>query len=403
MSKFFKKSIFAGGLVAIVIAIFMLGIYLGYSNRPAAIKVLSVFNKQDPVVSQELDFNSFWKTWNIIESKYVSNDGLDKQKMLWGAISGLVGSLGDPYSSFFPPKEAGVFESSVRGDFEGVGMEIGIKNNILTVVAPLKGTPADMAGMKPGDKILKIEDTLTADLTVEEAVQLIRGEKGTKVALSILREGTEEPFQVEIVRDVIQIPVLETEKKDGGIFVINLFSFSGRSVNEFRNALREMIDSGSSKLILDLRGNPGGYLDAAVDIASWFLPMGDVVAREQFSDDHEELYRSKGYNVFNNLPMVILINEGSASASEIVAGALSEHGKATLVGKKTYGKGSVQEMISIENGSSLKLTIARWLTPNGKSISKEGLEPDISVEFTKEDYEAGRDPQMEKAIEVLNK
>ncbi len=402
MANFIKKSFFAGGLTAILLAVFACGIYFGYNNRPEAQKVISVLNKEDVMISQEIDFNSFWKTWNMIESKYVSSDGVDRQEMLWGATEGLVDSLNDPYSVFFPPKEAEIFESSVRGDFSGVGMEVGMRDNILTVIAPLKNTPAYNAGIKAGDKIIKIDDTISADLEIDEAVQLIRGEKGTTIKLTVLREGNgEEPLEIEVVRDKIEIPVLETEKKDDGVFVIRLFSFSGRSISEFRNALREMIESNSSKLVLDLRGNAGGYLEAAVDIASWFLPIGETVAREEFGDGSEELYTSKGYDIFDNLPMVILVNGGSASASEIVAGSLNEHGIATLVGKKTYGKGSVQELIPIEEGSSLKLTIARWLTPNGKSISKNGLDPDVEVDFTKEDFEAGHDPQMEKAIELL--
>ncbi len=402
MTNIIKKSFFAGGLTAILLVVFVGGIYLGYNNRPEAQKVISVLNKEDMIVSQEVDFNSFWKTWNFIESKYVSNNGLDKQEMLWGATEGLVASLNDPYSVFFPPKEAEMFESSVRGNFSGVGMEISTKNNILTVITPLKDTPAYRAGIKAGDIIIKIDDTLSADLTIDEAVQLIRGEKGTAVKLTILRKDNgDEPLEIEVVRDTIQIPVIETEIKEGGVFVIRLFSFSGRSMSEFRNALREMIESGSHKLVLDLRGNAGGYLEAAVDIASWFLPLGEVVAREQFGDGSEQIYSSKGYDIFRDLPMVILVNEGSASASEIVAGALNEHGIATLVGKKTFGKGSVQELIPVEGGSSLKLTIARWLTPNGKSISKDGLNPDEEVEFTAEDFEAELDPQMDKALEVL--
>jgi carboxyl-terminal processing protease len=401
MSNFIKKSFFWGGLTAVVIIVFIVGVYFGYNNRPEVDKITTLLNKENQVVLSETDFGPFWKTWNIIESKYVSNDGLDRQEMIWGAVSGLVASLGDPYSVFFPPQESEIFESSVRGDFEGVGMEIGIRDNLLTIIAPLKGTPAEKAGVKAGDKILKIDDVVTADMTIDEAVRLIRGERGTKVALSIFREGEKEPFQIEIVRDVIEIPVLETEQKEGGVFVIKLYNFSARSTIAFRQALREMINSKSSKLVIDLRGNAGGYFESAVDIASWFLPMGEVVARERFGDGREYLYRSKGYNIFNNLSLAILINQGSASASEILAGALREHGKATLVGEKTYGKGSVQELISINNGSSLKLTIARWLTPEGKSISENGLDPDIEVKLTKEDIEADRDPQMEKAIEIL--
>ncbi|MFC1756817.1 S41 family peptidase [Patescibacteria group bacterium] len=404
MFNFIKKSFPSGVFAAIIIAVFFAGVFLGYQNRPEVDKITSLLNKEDLMVlnnEQQFDFSSFWKTWSAVQEKYVSNDELDKQEMIWGSIAGLVASLDDPYSVFFPPKESEIFESTVRGDFEGVGMEIGARDGILTVVSPLKGTPAHRAGMKAGDKVLKIEEIFTSDLTIDEAVQLIRGERGTKVTLTVLREEIEEPFQVEITRDRINIPVIETSIKDGGIFVIELYSFSGKSTDSFRGALREFVGSDTNKLILDLRGNAGGYLESAIDIASWFLPIGEVVAREQFGDGEEQLYRSKGYDIFKDLPMVILVNEGSASASEIVAGALREHGKATLIGKKTYGKGSVQELIPIANGSSIKLTIARWLTPEGVSISKNGLEPDIEVEYSIEEFEAGLDPQMDKAIEVL--
>ncbi len=389
-------------MVAVVIGVFAIGVYLGYNNRPEVQKITGVLDKTPPPNFSDVDFEYFWKVWNIVESKYVASGEVNRKDMLWGAISGLVSSLGDPYSVFFPPKEAEVFESSVRGDFEGVGMEIGMNEGVLTVIAPLKGTPAEEAGIKAGDKILKIDATSTADINIDEAINLIRGEKGTFVTLTVLRKGEDQPLEIKVKRDVIQIPVLNTEQKEDGIFVISLYNFSSHSAEDFRQALREMVQSGSTKLILDLRGNPGGYLDAAVDICSWFLPAGDIVAREAFGNGDEQLYRSRGYDIFKNLPMVILVDQGSASASEITAGALSEHGIAKLVGQKTYGKGSVQELVdNIGDGSSLKITIARWLTPNGKSISKEGLNPDVSVEITKDDIANGKDPQMDKAIEIL--
>jgi len=222
------------------------------------------------------------------------------------------------------------------------------------------------------------------------------------VTLSIIRKGVPEPFDVDIVRDVITVPVIDIELKDG-VFVIALHSFTGTSPAAFRNALQEFVESGMPNLILDLRGNPGGFLEAAVDIASWFLPEGKVVVRENFGDEREErVYRSRGYDIFtDSLNFAILIDQGSASASEILAGALSEHGKATLVGDETFGKGSVQELIAITSDSSLKLTVARWLTPNGRSISEQKLSPDIPVEMTLDDFKAGTDPQLDRAIEYL--
>lgn len=383
-------------------SVFAGGVYVGYENRPEIEKVYGIFNKetQKPM---EIDFSPFWKSWNVINEKYVSSEEIDRQKMVWGAIKGLAESLGDPYTTFFPPVENETFKSEVKGEFGGVGIEIGMKKGVLTVIAALKGTPAYNAGLKAGDKILKIDNKETKDITLDGAVQMIRGEIGTVVKLTILSEGAEDSKEVGIKRATIQIPVIDTEARKDGIFVIKLYSFSEKSTTAFREALREMINSKSSKLILDLRSNPGGYLESSVDIASWFLPMGKVVAREQFSKEKENLYRSKGYDIFNNLPMVILVNGGSASASEILAGALQDHKIATVVGEKTFGKGSVQELINITDDTSLKITIAKWLTPEKKSISEKGLTPDIEVKFTKEDFESGKDPQMEKAIELLNK
>lgn len=356
-----------------------------------------------------VDFSSFWKVWNTINEKYIpastTADVVTDQDRVWGAISGLAESLGDPYTVFFPPVESELFESEVRGNFEGVGMEILAQDGAITVIAPLKNSPAENAGIRAGDRVIKIEDKVTSNLSTEDAVQLIRGKKGTPVNLTIFREEVKEPFEVSVVRDVINIPTIATKSLPGDIFVIELYSFSAQSPNLFRGALREFIISGSDKLILDLRGNPGGYLEAAIDMASWFLPTGKVVVREDFGgeDGREKIYRSKGYNIFNeNLKFVILVDNGSASASEILAGALVEHDLATLVGEKTFGKGSVQELINITSDTSFKVTVARWLTPDGTSISDGGLEPKHVVEFTLEDREAGRDPQLDKAVEVIN-
>ncbi|MBI2628418.1 MAG: S41 family peptidase [Candidatus Niyogibacteria bacterium] len=411
-----KKTVLGAVFFLSGVLIFLSGAYFGYNQRPAMEKILSVVNKDSKINSQaaaKINFEPFWKTWNAIEEKYVSNDGLSGQEMVWGAIEGMTKSLKDPYTVFFPPKEKEMFESQIRGDFEGVGMEIGIRNNILTVISPLKGTPAHRAGIKTGDMILKVDEKPTMDMTIDEAVRLIRGQKGTKVILIILRKGEEKTREISVIRDRIEIPAIETNgisRENSGkkyaaaekeIFIIRLFNFNENALAAFRGALREMALSGKNKLILDLRSNPGGYLEVAVDIASWWLPMGKIVAKEKFSDGRETLYRSKGYGALRDIPTVILLNEGSASASEILAGALNEHGKATLVGEKTFGKGSVQEIVPITKETFLKVTIARWLTPNGRSISEKGLEPDVTVAITAEDEAANRDPQMEKAIELL--
>lgn len=399
-----KKAIFWGIAAGLMAAVFITGVYLGYSNRPAVAKITSLFNKETGIINPgQLDFSPFWTVWNTVETKYADRSSIDRQKMVWGAMEGMVSALGDPYSVFFPPKETELFETSVKGEFSGIGIEIGMRDGTLTVIAPLKNTPAYQARLKASDKILEINATSTQGMTVDEAVFLIRGQRGTPVILTIGREGEKQPLEIKIIRDIIQIPVLDTEKKENGIFVIRLYNFSENSPDAFRGALREMIDSGSDKLILDLRGNAGGYLEASVDVASWFLPAGKIVAIEDFGNSDQENYRSRGYDIFRNLPFVILVNEGSASASEILAGALQDYKIATLVGTKTFGKGSVQELISVAGDTSLKLTIARWLTPSGRSISEKGLEPDVEVKMTEKDYDEKKDPQMQKAIEILNK
>lgn len=391
------------GLVLIG-AVFYVGYYAGTQSAPARITGVENASEGQP---ESVDFSAFWKAWSILEEKYVpastSAETVDSQAKVWGAIEGLAASLGDPYTVFFPPVESKLFESDIRGNFEGVGMEIVAQDGAITVITPLKGSPADRAGLQPGDKIIRIDGKDTLDLSTEKAVQIIRGEKGTPVVFTVFREGGE-PFNVTVIRDVINIPTINTEQLAGGIFLIELYNFSATSPNLFRGALREFIESDSNKLVLDLRGNPGGFLEAAIDMASWFLPAGKVIVREDFGGGKtERVYRSKGYDIFNdNLEFVILVDGGSASASEILAGALSEYDEAILVGDKTFGKGSVQELVSITPETSLKVTVARWLTPNGTSISEGGITPDSVIKRTREDIEAGRDPQLERAIEILS-
>ncbi len=399
------SSIIASIFIAIIF--FSFGFYKGKAEvfvMPASLEV-SNKNLGQPA---GVDFTTFWKAWDILNEKFVpsstSTEIVSDEDKVWGAIQGLAASYGDPYTVFFPPIENELFESDVRGNFEGVGMEVVSKDGILTVVAPLKGSPSERAGILAGDKIMSIDDKSTANLSTDQAVKFIRGPKGSSVTLTVWREGTKEPLKIEVIRDVKDIPTIDTKNLGNGIYKIDLYNFSAVSPNLFRRALRSFVESGSNKLILDLRGNPGGYLEASIDMASWFLPSGKIVVRENFGEGKEEtVYRSKGYDVFSdNLKFVILVDGGSASASEILAGALSEHGKAILVGDKTFGKGSVQELVPVTADTSIKVTIARWMTPNGLSISNQGIIPQYEVKRTQEDRIAKRDPQLEKAIEILN-
>ncbi len=382
--------------------VFGMGIYMGYTRRPEIEKVSSVINKT-PNFESSADFAPFWKAWNILKDKSIYSDKATDQERIWGAIAGLASSTGDPYTTFFNPEENKLFKDEIKGSFTGIGAEIGMKDKILTVIAPLKNNPAWDAGLKAGDKIMKIDKSSTNDLSVDGAINLIRGEKGTSVVLTIFRTGEKETREIKIVRDTINIPTVETEQLPDDIFVIKFYSFSENSDKLFANALQEFAKTNNHKLILDLRGNPGGYLDIAVNIGSWFIDEGKVIVSEDFGTSKKsQIYRSHGPRIFNdNLQFVVLVDGGSASASEILAGALREHGIATLVGEKTFGKGSVQELVSITDSTSLKVTVAKWLTPNGISISASGLDPDVKVPFTLKDYEAKIDPQMNKAVEIL--
>ncbi len=360
----------------------------------------------DQTAVTDARFAPFWKVWHLLDEKYVAATSTTVDTKIYGAIQGLAASEGDPYTVFFPPQQAALFQSDIKGDFEGVGMEIDIKNNALTVVAPLKGSPAAAAGILAGDIITKIDSKDTSNMPVDQAVSLIRGPAGSSVSLTIIRSGASAPFVKSLTRQVINIPTLETSTSGTGtdmIYTIHLYSFTSTSPDLFRNALRTFATSGSHKLILDLRGNPGGYLDAAWDMASWFLPTGQTVVTEDFGTKApQQVYSSKGYNIFNkNLDMEILVDGGTASAAEILSAALKDHGIASLVGTKTFGKGSVQELIPVTADTSLKVTIARWLTPNGHNLSHDGIDPDYVVPVTAANITAGVDPQMAKAISLL--
>lgn len=391
-----------GIFVLLIVGFFVLGLCLGGVSAEKQEKLINLDNKTSEVTDR-VDFAPFWKVWSAIDEKAPNAGEVNDQDRVYGAISGLMSSLDDPYSVFFSPDEASIFESQIAGNFSGVGMEVGIKDKVLTVIAPLKNTPAYNAGIKSGDKILKIDERITDEISIEEAIKLIRGEKGTTVAITVFRDGESKTREIKIIRDIIDIPTLETELHPDGVFIIRLYSFSSNSPALFRDAMKEFVDANTDKLVLDLRGNPGGYLDAAVDISSWFLSSGKTVVTEDYGDNRKPvIYRSRGYDLFTDqLKFAILIDGGSASASEIVAGAMQDYKRAFLVGAQSFGKGSVQETIKITPDTLLKITVAKWLTPNGNTIAQRGLTPDYKVEVTKKDLDAGRDPQLEKAVEIL--
>lgn len=395
-----------GLAVLLATATFFSGLHIGNDTRLDA-NIFSIFSRETQA-DDSINLTEFWHVWNLLEKKFVTSSTstpLTNEDKIRGAIEGLVRTYGDPYTVYFPPADAAMFEADISGNFSGVGMEVGMRDDVITVISPLPGSPAEKAGILAGDVLVRINDQSTEGIGVDEAVSKIRGEKGTEVHFSVYRKGETEFIDITVVRDTIVIPTSKTEVRDD-VFIITLYSFNALSEMEMQKALRDYVKSGKRKLILDLRGNPGGYLQSAVAIASYFLPAGKPVVRESFGiDQDEQVYRSSGKELGSSAPkkLVVLVDGGSASASEILAGALQEHGVATLIGAQTFGKGSVQELVNLEDGSSLKVTVARWLTPNGVSISEGGLTPDMVVERTIEDRKAEKDPQLDSALEFLKK
>lgn len=354
-----------------------------------------------------VDFSLLKKAWDQIAVNYVDPDKIDKEQMTYGAVSGMIDAVGDPYTEFFDPEEAKKLEEDLAGSFEGIGLQLGVKNDKITAIAPIKGTPAERAGLKPGDVILAVDKTPTADISVDEVVTMIRGPKGTKVVLTITRQGDEGTKDIEITRDVIKVPSMEwelTTTSDGKkIAHVTLFQFSDSVYQDFKNAAFEILNSNVSGIILDLRSNPGGLVNQATDIAGWFLDRGEIILIEQDKNGKQTEVKSSGPSNFSSTPLVVLIDEGTASSSEILAGALKDDRNAPLIGQLSFGKGTVQKIVDFDDGSSLKVTVAKWFTPSGAIIQDKGIEPDIEVELTVEDYDAGRDPQFDRALQEIEK
>ncbi|MBI5732422.1 S41 family peptidase [Candidatus Jorgensenbacteria bacterium] len=373
--------------------IFYGGFQYGQKTQPPAVTDTNEF--------LNADFSLFWDAVKVIKNRYVGIKNVKDQDILYGAIKGITGSLDDPYSSFFNPGDAKKFEQDIQGSFGGIGAEIGMRDNQLSIVAPLKNSPSEKIGLKASDKILKINDTYTLDLTVDEAVKLIRGEPDTAVTLLIFRDGWKEAKEFKIIRKVITIPTLDWEMKPGNIAYIHLYNFNANAPTLFYQATLGALLQGAKGVILDLRNNPGGFLEVSVNLGGWFFKRGDVVLIERFKSGNEREHRADGNAALLKVPTVLLVNGGSASASEILAGALRDNRGIVLIGEKTFGKGTVQEIESLKDGSTLKISIAEWLTPKGHEINKKGLAPDIEVKISDDDIEKKRDPQLDKAMETI--
>lgn len=396
-------------LVSLIIAIltFILGFQIGHydvslkwkSYNPA----ITFQNQNPPTGAKDVDFKLFWSTWNLLSEEYVDKKALDPQKMYYGAIQGMVSAVGDPYTVFLPPEAQKSTKEELGGSFEGVGIQLGYdKDKRLVVVSPLQGTPAEQAGVQPGDLILKIGSKDTTNLTLPDAVSLIRGPKGSSIALEIYHDGDTKAKTVSLKRDTIVVKSAEFQPKTTpngkNVAYIKLSRFGERTFAEWNEAVSDALASGAQGIVLDMRNNPGGFLDGAVFIGSEFIGSGNVVQQEDSTGT------KKGYPVnrvgkFLNLPVVVLINKGSASASEIVAGALQDTGRGKLIGDQSFGKGTIQESQELTGGTGIHITTAKWLTPKGRWIHQKGLTPDIKVEAG---TDASKDPQLDKALEILD-
>lgn len=397
-------------LAAVLMATFWGGFYAGKtkktlisggnSSRILAYSEEAANNGAAVNPDDVFDFNLYWEVWDSLKENHVDKNKIKNKDLFYGSLKGMTAAVNDPYTVFMEPAAAKEFADDLAGTFEGIGAEIGMRNDIITVIAPLDGMPAQKAGLRAGDKIYAINGTSTIGLTVDEAVKSIRGKKGTQVKLTILRGNGEKPQEITITRDVIIVKSVKTEMRSDGIFVIKVTNFNDDTLGLFNSAVSEALLKSPKGIVLDLRNNPGGYLDTAVAMASEWVEAGPIVA-EQFGENRRNEYPSNGRARLKNIPTVVLVNGGSASASEIVAGALRDYKKATLIGEQTYGKGSVQSLQDLSDGSALKVTVAKWLTPAGDFINEKGIAPTVEVKLEQKDIDKNVDPQMNKALELL--
>lgn len=378
--------------------------YAGYAlgaRSPEGLAASSLANAAVPADIDAGDFGLFWKAWRLLDASAYKTGEDSSQERVYGAIKGLVDSLGDPYSVFFTPEENQRFTEAVQGAFGGVGIELGMKEGNLAVIAPLKGTPAERAGVKAGDLILQINSSSTESMSVDQAVGLIRGNEGTKITLTFLSSDGK-PREITLTRERIEIPSLEV-KMEGTVAHISLYEFTADAGAKFGEAVRGL-PKNTTAIVLDVRNNPGGFLEVAVDIAGWFVPRGATVVKEAERTGAVTTFSAKGPSTLENMPVIVLMNGGSASASEILAGALRDLRGAKLVGENSFGKGTVQEVRDLPggNGASIKLTVAEWLTPNGNKINKIGLKPDFEVKNSTSTpaTDLKSDLQLQKALEV---
>lgn len=396
------KARYAAYITILIICAGMAG-GVGYSlgtRYPQTFNITGLENTDKGITSKE-DFAIFWDAWQMIQGSYLRAGEVKSGEMIYGAAKGLVSALNDPYSVFMDPAEAKRFGEDINGNFGGIGAEIGLKNEQVVIIAPLKGSPAEKSGLRSGDKLYEINASSTVGMSINDAVKKIRGPKGTMVTFLVGRNGHEKPLTIKVVRDTIKIPVVEWTMKEGSIAHIEFYTFSENSAKLVREAVVEAQAAGAKGMVLDMRNNPGGYLDAAVAIAGYFVDAGTTIVFEEFRNGKRDTFLSQGTPIVKGIPLAILLNGGSASASEILAGALKDNLGTTIVGEKSFGKGTVQELTDLRGGAEIKLTIAHWILPKGTQIDKNGIVPDVVVKYTDADRDKKHDPQLAKALEIV--
>jgi len=409
----------AGGASILLFLGFFAGFYLGSHNTVVAQmvqeqqetlekpKITSLAGLKQVISERnaDVDFELYWQVWDAIKEFHIEKENISDTELFYGSLEGLLAAVDDPYSTFFDPQKAKQFAEDISGSFSGVGIHIGIKDDVLTVISPLKDSPAAQAGLLAADKIMTIDGEDTAGISIDEAVSQIRGVKGEPVVLGIYREGFDQIKDYEVIRDTIVVNSVDYEKiddlaVDGNYFYLKLSTFGEGTYKEFDDALTDILAQNPQGLVLDLRNNPGGLLDLSIKLASLWVEDG-VIVTEKMSDGRVNRNWAMGNAILADLPTVILINEGSASASEILAGALQDHEKAIIVGAQSFGKGSVQSLFEFDDKSAAKITIAHWLTPDDRQIEGEGIAPDAVIDRTFDDYQNDRDPQLDYAKELL--
>jgi carboxyl-terminal processing protease len=373
----------------------------GLTNVLGQVSPTDTATQNSKPVSRDELFKPFWQAWDLVHQQYVDQP-VDDVALMRGAIDGMLKALGDEHTSYLDPELTQRFNAQLNGSsYEGIGAWVDITGDYLKIISPMPGSPAEKAGLQPGDQVVKIDGEDMTGIDGDLVRQRVLGPKGSTVTLTIKREGVEEPFDVKLTRASIVVPTIDTKILDNNIAYIRLYTFGDSTAADLRKALKDVMAKNPDGLILDLRYNGGGYLNTAIDVASEFIPDG-VIMYEEYGDGHRDTLSAHSGGLATKVPMVVLINEGSASASEIVAGAIQDRGRGKLVGVTSYGKGSVQTVEQlVNNQGEVRVTIARWLTPDGRQINKKGLTPDYVVEITDADRQANKDPQLDKAIELL--